>query len=642
MCGIAGIYNFEGVSAPPEIIRSMAARLSHRGPDDRGFHVTRQVHLAATRLSIIDLHTGSQPIVSPDGRYCIVLNGEIYNFRSLRGELEALGHVFSTRSDTEVVLHAYRQWGERCLDRLSGMFAFCVWDARSRGLFLARDRFGIKPLYYACLPNGTVLFASEIKALLEYPDLPGLPRPQAVENLLTFGFNVAPHTFFEGILQLLPGHFMRVGRRGPALHQYWDVDLDAPLLEDGVDAIAEQFRSHFERAVREGVVADVPVATYLSGGIDSTAVTGMYARVSDQRIRTVTITFDQADYDEREFSRGASRVFGTEYLEFPCSIEPHQIAQLVYALENPIVSLLNMPLFLLSRKVRDSGLKVVLTGDGSDEILGGYDYFKVLKAMHFMGNGESRLRNTILKRLYPQQTTPYQLDSMYCLLKIAGERFPVNHPAIPYRYQAFQLKDRLYSAEYKDWMRVSGPDNPFFFDVQKIAHRSLMDQALYLELKMRLLNLTLPLADKMSMANSVEARPLFLDHNLVNFLFRVPSHWKMLGLNEKFILKRSMRGIVPDEIRHRRKQPFQPPARWFIDAAGDLLRECLSERELKDAGYFSPSFVSHMLEAHDEKSRVDYSGLLVTVFFVQLWHRVFFKHGFNECSRLPHNSSISV
>jgi asparagine synthase (glutamine-hydrolysing) len=627
MCGIVGIYNFEGVSAGPDVIHSMSARLSHRGPDDKGFHITGQVHLASTRLSIIDLNTGAQPIVSADGRFCIVLNGEIYNFRSVRKELESLGHSFSTQSDTEVVLHAYRQWGEKSLDRLSGMFAFCIWDAKTREIFLARDRFGIKPLYYASLQDGTVLFASEIKALLEYPGLPRLPHRQAVENLLTFGFNIAPHTFFECILQLLPGHFMRVGPRGSALRQYWDVDLEAPLLEDGIDAIVEQFRSHFERSVREGVIADVPVATYLSGGIDSTAVTGMYSRVSGQKVKTVTITFDQADYDEREFSRKASQFFDTEYLEFPCSIEPDEISRLAYALENPIVSLLNLPLFLLSRKVRESGLKVVLTGDGSDEILGGYDYFKVLKTMHFIGDGESECRKTMLKRLFPQQTASYQLDSVHCMLKIAGERFPVPHPAVPYRYQGFQLKERLYASDYKDWIRTSAPDAPFFFDVEKIAHRPLMDQALYLELKMRLLNLTLPLADKMSMANSVEARPLFLDHEFVNFLFRVPSHWKMLGLNEKFILKRSMKGIIPDEICQRKKQPFQPPARWFIDAAGDLLRECLSEDELKDAGYFSPSFVSHMLQEHEKQSRIDYSGLLVTVFFVQLWHRTFFKHG---------------
>lgn len=624
MCGIAGIYNGTGISPDTSTIRAMSTSLSHRGPDEEGFHIGNHVHLASRRLSIIDLGAGSQPIYNHEGTACIVFNGEIYNYLSIREELISRGYVFRSRTDTEVVLNAYREWGERCLDRFNGMFAVCIWDSVQRELFLARDRFGIKPLYYSELPDGTFLFASEIKAILRYPAVKKQIRRNAVDNLLTFGFNVAPYTFFEDIKQVLPGHFMRMTSRGRSYVQYWDIDLESPLLDCCAEEIAQEFRSKFEESVRIGVIADVPVATYLSGGIDSSSITGMYSHLCGQKIKTLTILFENAGYDEREYSKKVSDFFDTEYLEFDCSIQPDEILDLVYHLENPIVSLLNLPFFLLSKKARETGTKVVLTGDGADEILGGYDYFKVLKAMAFIDRSESDFRKSVLRRIYPHLAAAYNLDSMYCMLKIAAARFPVSHPAAPYRYQTFQFKQKLYSPEFAMQNKHSPPDEPFFFNTEVLAHRSLMDQALYIEIKMRLLNLTLPLSDKMSMANSVEARPLFLNHDFVNFLFRIPPHLKMLGLSEKHILKRSMMGLVPEEICKRRKQPFQPPAGWFIEAAGELLRDCLSSDKIRKLGCFDPEFVSLMLSEYDRNSKTGYSDLIVAVFFVQLWHEVFF------------------
>jgi asparagine synthase (glutamine-hydrolysing) len=623
MCGIAGIYHKSGINADKGIIQAMTAALVHRGPDEEGFHYDGNVHLGSRRLSIIDLSAGSQPVYNHDGSKCIIFNGEVYNFLAIRQELIALGYNFQTHTDTEVILQAYGAWGEKCLDRFNGMFAFSIWDAKEQELFLARDRFGIKPLYYSLLGDGTFLFASEIKALLRHPAIRKEIYPTAINNLLTFGFNLAPHTFFQNIKQVLPGHFCRVSPAGVSSTLYWDIALDTPWLQADQEEIGELFRDKLAAAIELGVIADVPVASYLSGGIDSSAITGIYSQQASHPIKTITITFAEAGYDEREYSRKVSDYFQTENLEFQCAIEADEISNLIYYLENPLGTLLNLPLYLLSKKAREAGFKVVLSGEGSDEILGGYDYFKLLKSMAFIARSGSDGRKIILKRLYPELASSFEVELQYLRLKINSNEFPVAHPAIPYRFQEFPFKRELYSPDFIQTLRDNPLDNPFYFDLKKMSHRSLMDQALYLETKLRLLNLTLLLGDKMSMANSVELRPLFLDHNFVDFIFQIPSYYKLRGLNEKYILKKSLSGFLPPEICQRRKQPLQPPAPWFIKTAGDLLKDCLHPRKIKEAGYFNPEFVSSILAEFEKNSRIDYSGAIVVVFFMQLWHEIF-------------------
>lgn len=623
MCGIAGIYNRQGISEDRSVIQRMSACLSHRGPDEEGFHFDRHVHLAARRLSIIDLAAGAQPIYNVDKTLCIVFNGEIYNYKSLRSELASRGYPFQTKTDTEVLLAAYSIWGNQCVQRLKGMFAFCIRDRKKRKLFLARDRFGIKPLYTVQLPEGTFLFASEIKALLQHPLLERRLHPNAIRNLLAYGFNVAPYTFFKNIRQVLPGHFIVVRPEGVRQRQYWDIDLDSPMIDAGIDELSGLFMKQFEDAVRTSLVADVPVASYLSGGIDSSAVTGVYAQLSDTQVTTLTITFDKAEYDESAFSRKVAGFFNTENIEFRCSIEPEDIRNLVYHLENPIVSLLNLPLYLLSKKTRELGIKVVLSGDGADEVLGGYDYFKLLKAVAFIEKHDSPLRETILRKIFPQLGSAAEVHAQFVHLKNFGRRFPFPHPAMPYQFQAFQPKGQLFSPEFARSLKELPMDNPFFFDLEGLSQRSLVDQALYVETKMRLLNLTLPLSDKMSMANSVEVRPLFLDHDFVNFLFRIPHHYKIQGLSEKLILKRSMQTLLPPEICARRKQPLQPPAAWFIETAGELIRTYLSRDKIQQAGYFNPAFIDFVLDEYRHTARADYAGVIIVVFFIQLWHDIF-------------------
>ncbi len=615
MCGIAGMFHPEALKEPRSILPAMADAIVHRGPDAAGFHVDTRAALASRRLRIIDLSGGDQPIYSEDRRAVIVYNGEVYNHRSIRRELEAFGHRFFTGTDTEVVLAAYRQWGGACLHRFTGMFAFCIWDMARRRLFLARDRFGIKPLYYTRLCDGTLLFASELKALLAHPGVERRIDPEALDNLLTFGFHLAPRTFFDGIYQLLPGHFIHADACGAVQKQYWDIDTEAEPLTDSEDRIAEELRRRLEEAVGARLVSDVPVAAYLSGGIDSSAVAGIYARKSGGRVRTISITFDGADYDEAHFARQVARHFGTDHHEFKCRIGADQVSDLVYFLEEPMVTLLNLPLLLLSRSVRDAGLKVVLSGDGADEVLGGYDYLRLLKAMAFIDRHPTEFRKNILRRIFPGLKTPLHAAIQH--MHLSG--FPSLHPALPYRFQQTPCKRELLAADSP--AAGGGPSLPF--DPGRVAHRSLVDQALYFETKMRLANLTLPLGDKMSMANSVELRPVFLDHELVDFLFRIPARMKIRGMEEKYILKKCMRGFLPDAICRRKKQPLQPPGIWFLDTVGEAVNDLLSEETVKNKGYFNPGFIRTALREYRKPRNMDYASLLVVAFFVHLWDEVF-------------------
>ena len=623
MCGIVGIYNSKRLNTDRGIIRRMSSVISHRGPDEEGFHLDDNVHLGCRRLSIIDLMSGTQPIYNHSKSLCIVFNGEIYNYRQLRDELLHMGYVFKTQTDTEVVLAAYSFWREGCLARFKGMFAFAIWDSGSKELFLARDRFGIKPLYVSDLPDGTFIFASEIKSILCHPEIKRRIYPQAINNMLTCGFNIAPHTFFEGIKQLLPGHFLRISSSNLSIHQYWDIDVDSPEIDADEETIAEMLMEKLSGSVKDCLVADVPVASYLSGGIDSSAVTGLYSNLSGGRIKTISIRFDDAGYDESEYSKSVSERFGTENIEFKCSINEEDICRLILHQENPLVSLLNLPLLLLSAKARENGFKVVLSGDGADEILCGYDYFKLLKAMSFIERSETGCRKNILRKIYSDIDSPESAESLFVYLSNRKQKFPLSNPAIPYQFSEFQLKDQLYSKDFSAFLGSQPMDSPYFFNPEKISGLNLIDQALYLEVKMRLLNLTLPLSDKMSMANSVEVRPVFLDHDLVDFAFRIPHHLKMQGLNEKYILKKSMYRLLPEQICRRKKQPLQPPQKWFIRTAGDVLRDCLSEDKIKKHGYFNPFFVNYMLSEFDRNSQVDFSGIIIVVFFIQLWHDIF-------------------
>jgi asparagine synthase (glutamine-hydrolysing) len=618
MCGIAGFFNPDGISLQSGVLASMARALAHRGPDHQGLFQDGCCALAYRRLSVIDLAGGNQPVVHGPSGAVLVFNGEIYNYQPLRAELASLGHVFHTHSDSEVLLAAYLQWGGKCLRRLVGMFAFAVWNPRARTLFLARDRMGKKPLFYTLRPDGTLIFASEIKAILHYPGVPHGMNPLAMDRLLDYGFNLAPDTFLQGINQLPPAHTLVADGNGQRSAPYWDIPMDRPVANISEEEAAEGLRHHLVEAVRDRLVADVPVASYLSGGIDSSSVTGLYAHLSNAPVHTLSIAFEDAGYDERHFARLVSSSFGTSHHEFLCAITEDEIEKLVWHLESPLVTLLNLPLYLLSKQIRDMGFKVVLSGDGADEILGGYDYFKLLKLMDFIGRNESVGRANLLRRVFPGIASPQQAWMQYAALK----GYPAAHPALPYRFQAFQLKGQLMSDAFVSrLLPVIGERDAELPAIP--GDRPLMDQAMYLESKMRLPNLTLALADTMSMANSVELRSPFMDHRLVEYVFSLPSHLKMRGLNEKYLLKKSFRTFLPPAISQRRKQPLAPPSKWFVRMFRDMIGDVLSASTVREKGYFRPEFTDHMLREFDADSHMDYSGVIIVALFVHLFDDLF-------------------
>jgi asparagine synthase (glutamine-hydrolysing) len=618
MCGIAGFFHPDGISPEISVLESMTTALAHRGPDHQGVFQDRCCALGYRRLSVIDLTGGNQPMVHAPSGTVLVFNGEIYNYRPLRAELASLGHVFHSHSDSEVLLAAYLQWGEDCLRRLDGMFAFAIWSPRARSLFLARDRMGKKPLFHTTLPDGTLIFASEIKSILRFPGVPRSMNVLAMDRLLDYGFNLAPDTFLQGISQLPPAHILIADHSGQKNRPYWDIPMEPFASDISVEDAAEGLRHHLVEAVRSRLVADVPVASYLSGGIDSSSVTGLYAHLANAPVHTLSIAFEDAGYDERHFARLVSNSFETTHHEFLCSIEAQEIEKLVWHLEAPLVTLLNLPLYLLSKQIRDMGFKVVLSGDGADEILGGYDYFKLLKLMDFIGRNESIGRANLLRRVFPALDSPQQAWMQYAALK----GYPASHPALPYRFQAFQFKGQLMSDAFIDkLLPVIGARDTELPVVP--AARSLMDQALYLESKMRLPNLTLALADTMSMANSVELRSPFMDHRLVEYVFSLPAHLKMRGLNEKFLLKKSFRSFLPPAICQRRKQPLAPPSKWFVRRFRSLIGDILSPGVVRNKGYFRPEFMQHMLREFDADSAMDYSGVIIVALFVHLFDDLF-------------------
>lgn len=626
MCGITGIIRDSGKKVHPEILKKMTDALMHRGPDEEGFFIDKEIGLGIRRLSIIDILSGKQPQSSKDGKFHIVFNGEIYNFKDVRLQLEQKGYKFRTHSDTEVILAAFIIYGSDCLALFNGMFSFAIWNRTDKELFLARDRLGVKPLYYTLIQDGTFLFASEIKALKKYPGWKPEINPSALNYMFTYGFGLAPETFFKNVFQVLPGHYLRVTLETVTQHKYWDLPYDKPKLNQSSKEISENLFFHLKEAVKSRLVSDVPVSAYLSGGIDSSCVSGLYSRLENSRIKTFSIGFPYKDYNELPFSDTVSDFFQTEHSSFMCHPETEDFRKLIWHLESPMVTLLNLPLYYLSRTVHEAGFKVVLSGDGADELLGGYHYFKLFKLFHFIKRlPQSSLRIKLLKRLMPHLNSDSELEKYFHFLKLQAGKAPLVCPHIPYLFNIAIDKNQLFSNDYNNEIQ-SCTNLILCFDPEILSDMHPMDQVFYLETKFRLLNLTLPLSDKMSMANSVENRSPFLDYKVAEFCTQIPHHLKIRALNEKFILKKAMRNFLPPSIIQRTKQPLTAPARWFMELIGEPARYYLSEKIVLEKNYFNPHFV-HFAKEHEKNNSANdsFSGILLMIFFVHLWDDLFLK-----------------
>lgn len=626
MCGIAGIIKNKGEGASFEILSSMTQALEHRGPDEEGYFLEGEAGLGVRRLSIIDLEGGTQPMHSPCGRYHIVFNGEIYNHSFLRQRCEEKGYLFKTRSDTEVILSSFIFWGPDALESLDGMFAIALYDSQENLLFLARDRLGVKPLYYSFLPDGTFIFASEIKALFRYPGLKAEMDIRALDNLFSFGFQLCPGAFFKHIEQLLPGHYVLVTPEKIRQFSYWDLDPKRTPLKGEMPEMKEAFMEHLQSAVTKRLVSDVPVGAYLSGGIDSSAVSMLYAGLKPEGVSTFSIGFPHPDYNEERYSTFMAQTLKTRHTYFMCDPQSGDFEKMIRTLEEPMLTLLHLPLFYLSKTVHEAGFKVVLSGDGADELLGGYDYFRLLKIFQFVRKHPGMNPVSLYQRVFSRLETRTSCQNYHQYILSLNKILPPFFKNTPYFYLSLLRKEELFSEELKQ--QLSETDGmPLPFDPKILEGADPWEQMFYLESKLRLLSLTLPLSDKMSMVHSVENRSPFMDYKLWEFAYSLPMSYKISGLKEKYILKKSMQGRLPPEIVKRRKQPLSAPSAWFLKILGDSAEDLLTEKVIREKGLFNPDYILNVRKSAALNPSEDISPLLFMVYWVHLWHETWIKKG---------------
>ena len=598
MCGIAGYFQLKAETEPDrELIGRMVSNIRHRGPDEFGAYFDRHCALGQARLSIIDLSTGSQPLSNEDGSLWISFNGEIFNYVELRPELEKKGHRFATKSDTEVIVHAYEEWGADCVKRFNGQFAFAIYDRNKRSLFIARDRLGIRPIFYT-IHNGRLYFASEIKSIFCEPEIQRKIDLKGLDEIFTWWTTSPPRTAFEGIRELEAGTFLKVENGALKTGRYWN--LDYPETFDRTRSLndwAEELHELLVDSVRLRLRADVPVGGYLSGGLDSSATTALIKLFTDTRIETFSIAFHDKAYDESEYQLQMADHLGTNHHQVKCGFRDiaENFPKVIWHTERPIVRTAPTPLFMLSKLVRENNFKVVLTGEGADEILGGYDIFKeVLIRKFWARNPESKWRPLLLRKLYP--TLPlspararYYLETFYKEGLLLGDRYHYSHMQrinTTTRIKDFftdRVKEEI--GDY-DGISVFGEELPDNF--MRWHH---LCRAQYLEAKSLLAGYLLSSqGDRVSAANSIEGRFPFLDHRVVEFASKIPPLYKIHGLNEKFLLKKAMRKELPEKILKRVKQPYMAPdSNSFVhEDSPSYIDEMLSERMIGEIGIFKP------------------------------------------------------
>jgi asparagine synthase (glutamine-hydrolysing) len=620
MCGICGSVGRDRVDR--QAIARMTRSLRHRGPDDEGFFVREHedgvaVGLGFRRLSIIDLETGSQPIGNEDGSVQVVLNGEIYNFRQLRSELESRGHRFATHADTEVIVHLYEESGPRCVDRLNGMFAFALWDDRRRELLLARDRFGKKPLYYANV-GGTLLFASEVKALLEHPRCPRELDFESLCRYLALEYVPTPRSIFNGVHKLPGGHVLRWHEGRASVERYWDLTFGEPDERSEAELV-DEFRSRFCDAVRRRLVSDVPLGAFLSGGIDSSSVVAMMVESAPKgTVKTFSIGFDEPSFDESNHARVVAAHFGTDHHEevFTPRVMIDLLPTLADALDEPFGDASILPTYLLSRFTRES-VTVALGGDGSDELLAGYPTFaaergaRLYRVPRLLHEG---VVEPIADRL-PVSTDNFSLDfRIKRFLRGARTTRETRH--------ALWLGS--FSPAEQEAVLLRPPADPFA--EQRLALSAApttdwLERLIYLYTKTYLQDDILVKVDRASMACSLEVRAPFLDVELVEFLAAIPPGLKLHRLRTKHFLKRAMSGLLPPGIAERPKKGFGiPVGKWFKGDLRGTLEEELSPERIKRQGIFAPAEVQRLVSEH-LTGRRDHRKQLWTLLMFQLWHR---------------------
>jgi len=645
MCGIAGFVSVDGLDEHAES-RAIRMRdiITHRGPDEAGLRLDGFAALAHRRLSIVDLSTGQQPTSNEDGSVWIVFNGEIYNHADIRKDLEARGHVYRTKSDTETIVHAYEEWGDECVHRFRGMFAFAIWDAPKRRLLLVRDRLGIKPLYWT-RTGDTLLFASEIKAILASGLVAAQANHAVLPEVLSTRYTSGSDTLFKGIYKLLPGHRLVFDSGNVDIAQYWDVPARGshePLAISHREAVA-RFRDLLEESVRLRLMADVPLGMFLSGGIDSSAIAALMARMIDRPLQTFSVAFKQRAFNELEYAREVARAIGADSHEVVIDDADFfgALPKLVWHEDEPIAHTSSVALYFVSALARRQ-VTVVLTGEGSDELLAGYGKYLRLSLNWRAGTVYEKVVPRAVRASIANGIVPRLPGSIGRIAKrtfLAMERSPEamffdNFAAIRLAEQRSLLAPGIRGAASPE--QAYGPSRACFD--RPNGNSTLLDRLLYADIKTYLVELLMK-QDQMSMATSIESRVPFLDHKLVEFAARLPDALKLNGFTTKRVLREAMKGLIPESILSRPKMGFPVPfAAWTRGAWNAVARDVLLDSRSRERGIVDPAAVDRLLRDHAD-GRTDGGDRIWSLLNLELWHRTFIDN--EGIQTLPHAHSLA-
>ncbi len=617
MCGITGIVDLRGERAIEErLLRAMNGTLSHRGPDGDGFHFEPGVGLGHRRLSIIDLEGGKQPLYNEDHTVVVTFNGEIFNFMEIEKDLIARGHTFRTRSDTEVIVHAWEEWGVECLERFNGMFAFAIWDRKSKTLFIARDRLGVKPLYYAELADGRLVFGSELKALLLCPDLPRRTDPHAVEEYFTFGYVPDPKTIYRDVRKLEPGAYICV-RRGDARItpvRYWDVPLAGERAPaEPAERWEEELRARLKEAVRKRLVSDVPLGAFLSGGIDSSAVVAMMREIGTGKLLTCSIGFREPQYDESAYATMVAQAKGTDHkAEVVESSDYGLLDKLVGLYDEPYSDSSAIPTYRVCQLARRH-VTVALSGDGGDENFIGYRRYRLfameerVRAMF-----PSALRRSVfgpLGRFYPKlDWAPRMFRGKTTFQALSRDTVEAYLHGVS--QCTADVRNDLYSQDFKRTLQGYHAGEVFASHVEGKSFSDPLALVQYLDFKTYLPGDILTKVDRASMAHSLEVRTPFLDYELVEWVSRLPSSIKLHDGEAKHLLKKSLQPLLPNEVLYRKKMGFAVPLDvWFRGSLKTHIAETVRGSRLAESGIFDPRMLKRMVDQH-QSGRRDFSAAL--------------------------------
>jgi asparagine synthase (glutamine-hydrolysing) len=603
MCGIAGIIDYCSNENSIINLESILLAIRYRGPDESGIYNSSYATLGNVRLCIIDIQGGQQPLSDPSGKFWIVYNGEIFNYKELRKDLEKKGNTFKTQSDTEVLVQLYAVYGKKCLELLNGQYAFAIWDKQKEELFIARDRVGIRPLYYN-IHGGVFSFASEIKALFKQKNISRELLPESLSQVYTFWTTISPHTPFKNIFELPPGNFAIYSRKGLTIEKYWELSFNKPDSTLSFQDAMEYFHELFSDAVKIRLRADVEVAAYLSGGIDSSATVAYIKDVEPGILNTFSIGFEEQDFDESKYQKEASIYFETKHRSIICSAKEiaNCFPKVVWHSETPMLRTAPAPMLILSNLVNDNNIKVVITGEGSDEILAGYDIFKETIIKRFWASQpDSKIRPLLLKKLYPYLPQMNQANPKILKLFYGYKLEDVANPFYSHllrwnnsnhikKHFTDMIKEDLKGYSPLDELATKLPEN--FNSWDPLAKSQWLETSIFMSGY-----LLSSQGDRMAMANSVEGRYPFLDYRLVEFCATLPSKYKLRGLKEKYLLKKLLKNRIPESIIKRPKQAYRAPIKsvFLSKDTPECIRFMLSDSYTRRAGIFNQESISTLI-----------------------------------------------